>query len=38
MEEVIPLLEEIAASVPDDFSPFVPDIVPMLLASLKCPE
>lgn len=38
MEEVVPLLEEIALCVPDEFTPHVPSIVPLLLASLKYPE
>lgn len=38
MEEVVPLLEEIALSVPDEFAPHVGSVVPLLLASLTFPE
>ena len=38
MEEVIPLVQEIAVCIPEDFSSYVQDMVPLLLASLDWPE
>ena len=38
MEEVVPLLEEMALRVPEEFAPHVPNVVPLLLDSLKYPE